>query len=205
MFENPLNKNITHGEDKQKPILGTYESFAALITAHPTGNVEDRYTAGTDTYFWNTLTGAWDKERPFSDGTVIEAGQITPQNGVTTIRNMPIDIQIDGLTATDKEQLTMRFENDARHMYGFLTLKFGEAVAKNFKLILTTANVPAVLEEKSVTPTTADQVITPSSGKDGISKVTVSKVTSAIDTNIVAGNIKKDVVILGVTGTYTGA
>lgn len=122
----------------------------------------------------------------------------------TEIRNIPIDIQIDGLTDTDKEQLTMRFESDARHMYGFLTLKFGEDVAKQFKLVLTTANVPAFLEEKTVTPSTSQQVITPTSGKDGISKVTVAKVTSAIDENIVAGNIKKDVTILGVTGTYEG-
>lgn len=31
------------------------------------------------------------------------------------------------------------------------------------------------------------------------------EVTAAIDSNIVAGNIKKDVEILGVTGTYEGS
>ena len=34
--------------------------------------------------------------------------------------------------------------------------------------------------------------------------MTVNAVTSSIDSNITAGNIKKDVVILGVTGTYEG-
>ena len=34
--------------------------------------------------------------------------------------------------------------------------------------------------------------------------VTVNAVTSAIDDNIVAGNIKSGVTILGVEGTYTG-
>lgn len=57
----------------------------------------------------------------------------------------------------------------------------------------------------SVTPTTSPQSITPESPVDGYSSVSVSAVTSAIDQNIVAGNIKKDVEILGVTGSYEGS
>lgn len=60
------------------------------------------------------------------------------------------------------------------------------------------------LQEKSVSPTTSQQTITPDNGKDGLSKVTVNAVTAAIDENIVAGNIKSGVTILGVTGTYDG-
>lgn len=56
------------------------------------------------------------------------------------------------------------------------------------------------LEEVNVTPTTSTQTITPAQGKDGISQVNVGAVTSAIDSNIVAGNIKKNVEILGVVG-----
>lgn len=59
---------------------------------------------------------------------------------------------------------------------------------------------PTPSETKTVIPTTAAQTITPTSGKY-ISKVTVEAVTSSIDSNIVAENIKKDVTILGVTGT----
>ena len=59
-------------------------------------------------------------------------------------------------------------------------------------------------EEITVTPTTSDQVKTPSTGKNAITKVTVAAVTSAIDANITAGNIKKGVTILGVEGTYEG-
>lgn len=55
-----------------------------------------------------------------------------------------------------------------------------------------------------VTPTTQAQVITPTSPVDGYNEVDVVAVTSAIDSNITAGNIKKDVSILGVTGTYEG-
>ena len=42
-------------------------------------------------------------------------------------------------------------------------------------------------------------------GYSGYGKITVNPVTSSIDPNIVASNIKKDVVILGITGTYEGS
>lgn len=60
------------------------------------------------------------------------------------------------------------------------------------------------LENKSVTPTTAQQTITAGDGYDGLGTVTVAAVTAAIDANIIAGNIKEGVTILGVTGTYDG-
>ena len=53
-----------------------------------------------------------------------------------------------------------------------------------------------------VTPTTSAQVIPVSGSATGYSPVNVSAVTSSIDSNITAGNIKKDVTILGVTGSY---
>lgn len=65
-----------------------------------------------------------------------------------------------------------------------------------------TVNVQPDLQAKTVTPTTSQQVITPDQGKDGLSEVTVSGVTAAIDQNITASNIKDGVTILGVTGTY---
>lgn len=58
-------------------------------------------------------------------------------------------------------------------------------------------------ETKTVTPSTSQQTITPSSGKNGITQVTVNAVTSAIDSDIVASNIKSGVNILGVSGTVT--
>lgn len=56
----------------------------------------------------------------------------------------------------------------------------------------------------NATPTTSAQNITPESPYDGFDKVKISAVTSSIDANIAAGNIKKDVTILGVTGTFEG-
>lgn len=60
---------------------------------------------------------------------------------------------------------------------------------------------PALVTE-TIAPATTTKEYTPGAGKDGFSKVTVNAVTAAIDENIVAENIKKDVVILGVTGSY---
>ena len=62
----------------------------------------------------------------------------------------------------------------------------------------------AVIDPLNVTPTTSAQTITASGGVDGYSPVNVAAVDASIDANITAGNIKKDVSILGVTGTYEG-
>lgn len=54
----------------------------------------------------------------------------------------------------------------------------------------------------TVTPKTTNQTFTPPSPYTGYETVTVNKVTSSIDSNIKAANIKKNITILGVTGTY---
>ena len=58
-----------------------------------------------------------------------------------------------------------------------------------------------VVQEKTVNPTTSSQVVSPDEGYDALSSVTVNAVSSSIDSNIVAGNIKQGVTILGVEGT----
>ena len=57
------------------------------------------------------------------------------------------------------------------------------------------------IETLTITPTTSQQTITAPSGTDGYNPISVSAVTSAIDSNIIAENIKSGVEILGVTGT----
>lgn len=57
------------------------------------------------------------------------------------------------------------------------------------------------LQSKSATPKTTAQTITADSSYDGLSSVSIGAVTSSIDSNIKASNIKSGVSILGVTGT----
>ena len=59
----------------------------------------------------------------------------------------------------------------------------------------------AKLEKLTVTPSTTEQTIKPNEGFNGFLDVTVNPVTSSIDANITPENIKKDVTVLGVTGT----
>ena len=75
---------------------------------------------------------------------------------------------------------------------------YAEQVTKEYPIPI------PVLETVPVTPTTSAQTITPSTGYDGIGTVNVSAVTSSIDANITADNIKDGVTILGVTGTFEG-
>ena len=78
----------------------------------------------------------------------------------------------------------------------------GQYNVKDYEM--TDVNVTFATQEKTVNPSISSQIIIPDNGKSGLSKVTVNAVTSAIDNNIIAENIKKDVTILNVTGTYEG-
>lgn len=60
------------------------------------------------------------------------------------------------------------------------------------------------IDSLNITPTTSQQTITASGNTDGYSPITVDAVTSSIDANITAENIKDGVEILGVTGNYQG-
>ena len=75
---------------------------------------------------------------------------------------------------------------------------------ENIAAVASNLAPPPSLQDKTVTPTTSEQTITAGDQYDGLGTVTVSAVTAAIDENIVAGNIKDGVTILGVTGTYDG-
>lgn len=78
-----------------------------------------------------------------------------------------------------------------------------DAIA-NIAAVASSAVAPA-LQDRTVTPSTSKQTIKKTSNSYyGLGTVTVSAVTAAIDANIVAGNIKSGVTILGVEGTYSG-
>ena len=78
----------------------------------------------------------------------------------------------------------------------------GKVVSEYNTLI---ASIVASLQNKTVNPTIAQQIVQADQQYDGLGTVIVEAVTAAIDQNIQQGNIKKDVTILGITGTYEGS
>lgn len=58
-------------------------------------------------------------------------------------------------------------------------------------------------QQKTVNPTTSQQIVQADQGYSGLGTVTITPVTHAIDNNIQAGNIKSGVTILGVQGSVT--
>lgn len=87
-----------------------------------------------------------------------------------------------------------------------INTKAGSSGAKNLDQLKTAVDGISKLipQTKTVNPSTSRQTVTPDEGYNGLTQVTVEAVTAAIDADIVAGNIKKDVNILGVVGTYEG-
>lgn len=79
-----------------------------------------------------------------------------------------------------------------------------KALVEDIETLVGGISIDPTLQEKTVTPTTEQQVVTPDAGNDGLSKVTINAVTSSIDSNIKAENIKSGVEILDVVGTYEG-
>lgn len=60
-------------------------------------------------------------------------------------------------------------------------------------------------QDKSAIPSVSEQVLEPDKGYNAMTRVTINAVDSSIDGNIQPENIKKDITILGITGTFEGA
>lgn len=133
---------------------------------------------------------------------------------VTNYAEVDVDIFDDTTTKTVNDNGVYNASDDNVLGYSQVTVNVpASAVVSGTKSITTNGNgqdvtnyasvdvdVQPNLTTLNVTPSTNAQVIFPSN-VDGWDEVDVSAVTSAIDANITAGNIKKDVTILGVTGT----
>jgi hypothetical protein len=126
------------------------------------------------------------------------ADSIRNKNGTTTkYKPSEMATAIDNITAS--EDLTNEFNDYETY------LSTQEDTIDDIVLALQNkaagGGEEIVLQEKSVTPTTSQQNVIADSGYNGLSKVVVGAVTSSIDSNIKATNIKTGVSILGVTGT----
>ena len=127
------------------------------------------------------------------------------QNARTAITNKGGTVTVDGGSsqlATDIGTITeLKGETRSVNLTNSSGSTYTPSVGKNgiTSITVTPRNQPI-----TVTPTTSTQTITVSQRYSGNGTITVNPVTSAIDPNIQAGNIKQGVSILSVTGTYSG-
>lgn len=112
---------------------------------------------------------------------------ITPSNFDTEILSIASDLGSKNISISSNGTSTYQASNDNLDGYSSVAI---------------TTNVQPTLQSKTISPTTSSQTISADNNYDGLSQVTINAVTNSIDSNITAGNIKKDVSILGVTGTY---
>ena len=124
---------------------------------------------------------------------------ITPDTGYDAIESLTLNVSVPIKQLQDKSyEFTQNTNIVLRPETGY----------DGFSSVNLQINVPGQQinnQNKTVIPTTSQQVISADQGYTGLGNVTVNAVTSSIDQNIVAGNIKDGVSILGVTGNYTGS
>jgi hypothetical protein len=128
-----------------------------------------------------------------SDSANVDSGYVTDTDGKK--HKVHLVAEVDG---------SLELPNNPASDQGYVVDNDGKKHRVQLVASLYGSGGSATIDELNVTPSTSAQTITATGGVDGYSPVNVSAVTSSIDANIVAGNIKKDVTILGVTGSFEG-
>lgn len=141
---------------------------------------------------------------------------ITPDSGYDGLSSVDVILNNDNLTVTPSTSYQSFTPASGYSGFGYVNVDAVTAAidsnitAENIKSGVSILGVSGTLSElngttTSITPTTSSQTVTPSSPYNGFTSVTVPAVTSSIDANITAGNIKDGVTILGVVGNYQGS
>lgn len=111
-------------------------------------------------------------------------------------------LKYEGLTSVDAFDQRVGWDSEA---YKTVVIAGGEYEDNADLIAFFEANATQIplytLQEKEINPTTDNQEITPDAGFDGLSKVTVKAIA---DDNLIPENIKHDVELFGVVGTYSG-
>ena len=135
---------------------------------------------------------------PEAGGTaepVLQEKSVTPTKSVQVIEP---DSGYDGLSRVNMGAIPDEYLVPS----GTLTVtKNGEYdVTEKAGVVVEVPETEPVLQSKTVSPSTSVQTVTPDTGYDGLSQVTVKG-----DANLKAENIKSGVSIFGVAGSYEGS
>lgn len=174
-------------------ISSIYSTLAEAVTAIQSADTTYTYTEDSSTYIYkNGGTAIYNDTLVFYSNF---SGEITYSDG-------------DDITTFTENPLLTDSYSTIRIYSPIFETKTVKPTTQNQSIYpsanydgLSQVDVEAITtEEKTIEPSTSSQTITPTSGSY-ISKVTVNPVTSSIDSDIKAENIKSGVDILGVTGS----
>lgn len=187
------NLNITPSTNAQEynPAISGVDGYSLVSVSAVTSAIDQNITAGNIKNGVSILgvTGSYNPQPRLQSKDDI--------NPTTSIQGVSPDPGYDGLSYVGINGVTAAIDNNiqAGNIKSGVTIL---GVTGNY-------NPQPNLQSKSVNPTTSAQTVSPDSGYDGLSQVSVAAVTSAIDANIAASNIKNGVSILGVTGNVVEA
>lgn len=197
-------------------VTGTYEGRQPVITTVNESSViepkisEQIFTVpsdsdGFDSFKVNPVTSTIDAN--IKPSNIKRNVKILGVTGTYVTENLQ-----DKVVNPTKQQQVVTYDDDVYDGLNSVTITGvtstidenikAENIKKNVEILGVTGTYEETFstEEKTVTPKTVAQSVTPSEGINGLSRVNVEGVTSAIDANILAENIKKGIEILGVTG-----
>lgn len=197
-------------------VTGTYEGRQPVITTVNESSViepkisEQIFTVpsdsdGFDSFKVNPVTSTIDAN--IKPSNIKRNVKILGVTGTYVTENLQ-----DKIVNPTKQQQVVTYDDDVYDGLNSVTVTGvtstidenikAENIKKNVEILGVTGTYEETFstEEKTVTPKTVAQSVTPSEGINGLSRVNVEGVTSAIDANILAENIKKGIEILGVTG-----
>ena len=152
-----------------------------LLDIEPKNEIQELYPGddGVSGYSFIRIKGVNNQDEKIVDAS-INTQEITPDNGYLGIKK----VTVNGVDNTIDNNIT------------------ADNIKHGVDILGVTGTYAPVTKPIEITPSTQEQVKVPDMGVDGFDSVTVHAVDKNIDSNIQAGNIRKGVEILGVTGEF---
>ena len=152
-----------------------------LLDIEPKNEIQELYPGddGVSGYSFIRIKGVNNQDEKIVDAS-INTQEITPDVGYLGIKK----VTVNGVDNTIDNNIT------------------ADNIKHGVDILGVTGTYAPVTTPIEITPSTQEQVKVPEMGVDGFDSVTVHAVDKNIDSNIQAGNIRKGVEILGVTGEF---